>query len=107
MNLQTTFGGYVRRLRKGQFLTQEELAASSGISTDGLRRIERGVTSPRLDTIAKLARALGLSLTMMFAGHEADPTLPGVRDLIAVLGRLTEPQRRKALSWMQQEFGRR
>ena len=107
MDLQRIFGGHIRRLRKGQFLSQEELAARSGISTDGLRRVERGSTSPRLSTIAKLAQALGLSLTMVFAGLEAERTVPGVWELISILGRLTEPQRRRALLWLQQEFGRR
>src|SRR5689334_19862851 len=76
MDLRKLFGGHIRRLRKGRLLTQEELAARSGISADGVRRIESGTSSPGLHTIGKLAAALGISLTLLFVGLEADRSLP-------------------------------
>jgi transcriptional regulator with XRE-family HTH domain len=105
MDLRKIFGGHIRRLRKGRLLTQEELATRSGISTDGVRRVESGATSPGLNTIARLAHALEISLTHLFAGLEADRTPAGARDLLSFLDGLSETQRRKALTWMVQTFG--
>lgn len=51
------------RLRAG--LTQQQLAARVGISQPALARIESGRISPRIDTLARLLRACGMSLEPM------------------------------------------
>ncbi len=45
--------------RANQGLTYEKLAKMSGIKDDTISRIERGATKPRVDTIGKIAKALG------------------------------------------------
>lgn len=57
----------MKELRKARDLTQDELAERSELSVDSIRRIERGAFSPSLDTLAKLARGLRLSLNGLFA----------------------------------------
>ncbi len=65
-SLNRKFGAHVRSLRTSRSLTQESLAESSGLSVDSIRRIERGTFSPTLDTLAKLARGLGMTLSALF-----------------------------------------
>lgn len=54
-------GDNLKRLRRMNALTQEELAAKAGITAATLVRIERGqVEEPHVSTIRKLAHALGV-----------------------------------------------
>ena len=50
------------RLRRGQAMTQEELASASGVSPSTIVAIERGDrTNPHPGTLGKLAKALGVT----------------------------------------------
>jgi predicted ATPase/class 3 adenylate cyclase len=56
------FGELLRRSRRAAGLTQAELAERAGLSWRGINDLERGVRqTPRKDTVALLAAALGLS----------------------------------------------
>jgi transcriptional regulator with XRE-family HTH domain len=50
----------LRELRESQFMTQEELAARSGVHQVTISRIELGQVEPRFSTIRRLAKALGV-----------------------------------------------
>jgi transcriptional regulator with XRE-family HTH domain len=51
----------LQRIREEQGLTVEGLAAKSGVSETTIREVERGTREPRGDTIARLAKPLGLT----------------------------------------------
>ncbi len=51
----------MRRIRKKKGLTVEELAEKSGVSMTTIRVAERGKRAPSDDTVARLARPLGLT----------------------------------------------
>lgn len=59
-----TFGGLVRGLRREARMTQDELAARSGISKGAIVQLEAGRRTPTLATAAKLAKALGTNLSV-------------------------------------------
>ena len=46
--------------------TQEELASRAEISVDFLSLIERGINAPSFENIEKLAKALGVSVRVLF-----------------------------------------
>ena len=50
---------HTRRAELG--LTQDELAATSGVTQSAISRIERGAAMPSLTTLLKLRMALGLT----------------------------------------------
>lgn len=52
------FGANVRRERRRQRLSQEDLSHISGLHSTEIGRLERAVREPRLSTIVRLARAL-------------------------------------------------
>ncbi len=57
------FVANLKRLRASQGLTQEQLAKAAGINRVSLARLESGVmTNPSLDTLERLATALGASV---------------------------------------------
>ena len=59
---EATFGDLLRRHRQAAGLTQEELAARTGLSVRGLSDLERGARAvPRKDTLRLLVEALGLA----------------------------------------------
>jgi transcriptional regulator with XRE-family HTH domain len=52
----------LKRLREARGLTQEHLAKRSGVSHGYLARLEIGMHDPSLSTLAKLAKALKVSV---------------------------------------------
>jgi len=55
-------GGAIRNARKVKGLSQESLAAESGIERAYMSGIERGMQNMSLMTLAKVAKALGISV---------------------------------------------
>jgi transcriptional regulator with XRE-family HTH domain len=60
IDLPTQFGERVRELRKAGGLSQDKLADRAGLDRTHISLIERGQRSVRLETIQKLAEALGV-----------------------------------------------
>ena len=58
----------IRVLREQQNLSQQALADTSGMSRNTLSLLERGKTSPTLDTLQKLADALQADIGAFFKG---------------------------------------
>ena len=55
-------GEAVREKRKEASWSQEKLAEKANLSTVFISRIERGVESPSVDSLVKIARALKISV---------------------------------------------
>jgi transcriptional regulator with XRE-family HTH domain len=60
-------GPELRRIREERGLTVEQLAEKSGVSATTIRDVERGAREARGDTVAKLARPLGLTFDEVWA----------------------------------------
>jgi len=61
----------LRKFRKKKGWTQEKLAREANISYHTLIKIERGdIKNPRLETLIKLARALGVSLDKLVGSQK-------------------------------------
>jgi transcriptional regulator with XRE-family HTH domain len=54
------FAQNVRAARERAGLTQEQVADASGIHSTEVSRIERGLRDPRISTVLRLARAMGV-----------------------------------------------
>ena len=66
-------GNRIRQLCKERNISQSELAASLGISPAYMGHIERGMRIPSLDTLARVAVCLGVSLDSIVLGSDAVP----------------------------------
>lgn len=64
-DIRMRFGKRIRQLRQMQDLTQEQLAEAANLSVSFLGGVERGVKSPTIETLEKLATALGVTLAEM------------------------------------------
>ena len=58
-------GARIRAARESASLSQQELSRRSGIAQESLSRIETGRRDPRLGTLRRLAKGLGLSLDQL------------------------------------------
>jgi transcriptional regulator with XRE-family HTH domain len=61
------FGAAVRSFRRERGFAQETFAAHAGLDRSFYGGIERGEFNVTLDTIMKIAGALGVSASMLFA----------------------------------------
>jgi transcriptional regulator with XRE-family HTH domain len=60
----------IRMLRKRRNLSQQTLAEASGLSRNTLSLLERGQTSPTVNTLKRIALALGVDLNAFFEPFE-------------------------------------
>jgi transcriptional regulator with XRE-family HTH domain len=74
--LDMSFAERLRRLRLERGLTWYRLAKLSGVTKQGLAKLERPGSDPRLSTLRKLAKAFGLSLSELVEGETAKPKRP-------------------------------
>ncbi|MGC2743885.1 MAG: helix-turn-helix transcriptional regulator [Candidatus Angelobacter sp.] len=68
---QVQLGERVRRLREARGWSQEGFAHEGGLGRSFAGAIERGEKDVRLSTLAKLARALGVSLSQLLKGIDS------------------------------------
>ena len=61
-------GWRVRQLRESKGWTQETLAGRAGLDRSYVAGIEAGLRNPSTRALAKLARALGVTLSGLFDG---------------------------------------
>lgn len=57
-----SFGKNLSRFRKEKGLTQEDMVKKSGVAISQIRRYEADKSSPTLEVIRRLAKALGISI---------------------------------------------
>ena len=69
--LQEAIGRQVRKLRQGQNLTVMDLSRAASVSVAMISKIENGQTAPSLGTLQRLAQALGVQVSALFAQYEA------------------------------------
>jgi transcriptional regulator with XRE-family HTH domain len=58
----------LRQLREKKGLSVRALAEKAGVDWSAINRIELGKTKPRLDTLERLAKALGVGLRDLLEG---------------------------------------
>lgn len=68
-------GEKVKNLRLKMGLTQEELAERSDLTKGFISQLERGNTSPSVDTMAHIVRALGTNLAEFFSETASEPVI--------------------------------
>lgn len=70
-SLEASVGTAIRELRQRDGLTIAVVAEQAGVSRGMLSKIENGQTSAGMDTLARIARALGVSMSMLFSKYDA------------------------------------
>lgn len=73
-------GDKLRDTRLQKKMTLVELSSRSGVSKSLLSQIERNITIPTIKTIQKVAKALGITMTALFAELEKEQVSKPERD---------------------------
>ena len=66
-----TIGETIRRLRAANKLTQEELAAQCGVSTQAVQKWESDSYAPSLEKLILLSKQFNISLDALVLGNDA------------------------------------
>jgi transcriptional regulator with XRE-family HTH domain len=69
LDINQRFGKAIRRRRREMDLSQEELAERAQLHRTYISSIERGQRNPSLENIEKLAKALDISISALFAEY--------------------------------------
>ena len=70
MNVLTQLGMRIRYLRKQKGMSQLDLALEAEINKNYISDLERGSRNPSILILEKIAKALGVSLEILFQGIE-------------------------------------
>ena len=70
--IKKAFGNTLRELRLERNISQEELAAISGVDRSYVSLIERGINSPSLIMIYNLCKGLDIPVSKLFERMEKD-----------------------------------
>jgi transcriptional regulator with XRE-family HTH domain len=65
--IEVDLGARIRALRLARGETLRKLAAQAGVTESFLSQVERGVASPSIASVQRIARALGASIAELFA----------------------------------------
>lgn len=68
MDFRQQLGANLRRLREEAGLSQEGLMWQSDVHRTQISKYERGETEPQAEVLARLSRALGVSVDEFFSG---------------------------------------
>jgi transcriptional regulator with XRE-family HTH domain len=74
-----SYGERIRGLRELQELTLKEVASQAGISESLLSQIERNKVSPSIDTLIRIADALGVDMEHLFRDYRKQRTVSILR----------------------------
>ena len=74
-------GQRIRKRRQALKLTQQQVAKSLGLTSQHLSAVEQDKRAPSLNTLAKLAEELGVSIDYLLTGREGiiTDTIPAIK----------------------------
>ena len=96
-DFQKAFGKNLRDLRKHRAITQESLAEKSELSLQHIGAIERGVGNPTLNSVERIANALDISVSELFALDGFNLTPEKIRK--ELISRITSASDEKLLNF--------
>jgi transcriptional regulator with XRE-family HTH domain len=68
--IEVDLGARIRALRLARGETLRQLASQAGVTESFLSQVERGVASPSIASVQRIARALGQSIAELFAADD-------------------------------------
>jgi transcriptional regulator with XRE-family HTH domain len=73
--LKARVGSRISEIRRGQGLSQEQVAHHLGVRFQWISRVERGTENVTIETLAAIANALDARVIQLFEESKPDPNL--------------------------------
>jgi len=70
LTMEEAVGSSIKEQRQRHGLTIAQVSEQTGLSRGMLSKIENGQTSAGMDTLARIARALGVSMSLLFSKYD-------------------------------------
>ncbi len=87
MDIKKALGSRIKSVRKSLGMTQEQLAEKANISVTFIGLTERGVNIPSVKTCESIAKAMGVTLSELFAVDETNEKEKVITELNSYLRR--------------------
>lgn len=107
LEVRKKLGEQIRKLRNSAELTQEELGEKAGLSYKYVGEVERGQVNVSLDSLGKIARALGVNIRELFCKDKDSIKKISAKDKGSKLSGLSKKERqeiRKAIKILNKLF---
>ncbi len=95
-----TIGKRIKQFRIDAKLSQGQLAERAELDTNNLSRIERGITTPTLDIILKLANALNITPNDILLESFQAPAPLLDAEIARLTGGMSDDRRRKVIEYI-------
>ena len=104
-------GEQIKRIRTAKGLSQKEVLNISGLDKAQFSRIENGKTDPSFSTLVKIAKAIGVSLSELFASpdeiREVNSHDKSVMEKVALIESLSQDEKNVLYSMLDAFVGKR
>lgn len=84
------FGDLIRKLREEQNLSQEDMARLIGKSKSTISKIENNIRTPDLPLVEDLAKALKVSVSVLYLGTSNEDISAHEREVLNAYRKLSE-----------------
>jgi len=105
-----TIGENIKRIREAKRLSQKEVISAIGMGPAQYSRIENGKTDPSVSTVAKIAKALGVSMADLFEEDgllEVNSYDKGLMERVAMIDQLPEDERKTLFTVLDAFIGKK
>jgi transcriptional regulator with XRE-family HTH domain len=100
LKLRKLIGERIRRIREAAELTQPQLAEKAAVNETYIGKVERGERNFTLRSAMKIAGALGISISELFADIENDEMPASLSTIVSRLQNRSEEDRQKVLKFL-------
>lgn len=87
----------LKHMRKRQGLTLSSLAKKSGLSTNYLSQIERGISNPSIGTLKKIADSMNITLMSLVGSEKEEKRRPELQEREVEKTEVVKREKRKML----------
>ncbi len=94
MNIKKEVGEKIKRLRKRNGLTQEQLSELVDISSRNLSNIEQGISFPKPETLENILISLNVSTQELFANEHIKNKEELIEDINKYISKISNNQKK-------------
>ncbi|WP_223607426.1 helix-turn-helix domain-containing protein [Chryseobacterium sp. OSA05B] len=104
-------GENIKRIRTAKNLSQKEVTINAGLDTAQYSRIENGKTDPSVNTLERIAKALGITLAELFAStdelKEINSLDKSLMEKVALMESLSDEEKQTIYTMLDAFIGKR